>query len=312
MASPRDVFQSIMTRLGCARMILLRSFGRGEHPTVMELVSRTQKDAIKDAMGRSPKLMARLDHEERAKMVSLLTNCRFSDDHLQELLAIAAPHKQPRLPSQKFFPNILGYFLQSEWDKMAEGRNIVGVMDTVVNRLLELGGRNMSEPCAASLLATILFTVGCKGLDDSSKNKLLQFFKLDYKRKARRCPKVDPILEGPSIAPRVDAAVASPLQECLRQRAPCAIPNRCERLANCALQVQQQVCPRDCSDREGVGHEPELWSSNGSAPESGDDAAEPAGAHASQSQSLGSSSWLATPGPCKSGTTPNYEPIGSP
>ena len=110
MASPRDVFQSVMTRLGCARMILLRSFGWGEHPTVMVLVSRTQKDAIKDAMGRSPKLMARLDHEERAKMVSLLTNCRFSDDHLQELLATAAPrsHKQPRLPIQKFFPQHLG------------------------------------------------------------------------------------------------------------------------------------------------------------------------------------------------------------
>ena len=69
-------------------------------------------------------------------------------------------------------------------------------MDTVVNRLLELGGRNMSEPCAASLLATIMFTVGCKGLDDSSIHKLLQFFKLDYKRKARRCPKVDPYLKG--------------------------------------------------------------------------------------------------------------------
>ena len=68
-------------------------------------------------------------------------------------------------------------------------------MDNIVDRLLQLGGRNISERCATSIVSTIMYMTGIKGLDEKSKSRLLVFFKVDYKRRGRRAAIREPYLQ---------------------------------------------------------------------------------------------------------------------
>ena len=103
-----------MSRLGCARMLLGRSFGKPEHQNV----SRLQSDAIVDLMKTEHKAMECVAPDNRCNMSSLAVACTWAGDDLQKLLPMIEPPapKGPatRPPMQKATPMILNYFTAEE------------------------------------------------------------------------------------------------------------------------------------------------------------------------------------------------------
>ena len=104
-----------MSRLGCARMLLGRSFGKPEHP----IVSRLQSDAIVDLMKAEHEAMECMSPDNRCKMSSLAVAGKWAGDDLQKVLPMIEPPAPKgsthRPPMQKATPMILNYFTAEEW-----------------------------------------------------------------------------------------------------------------------------------------------------------------------------------------------------
>ena len=87
MATEKAQFQVVMTRIGCARLLLTKSKRKPEHP----LISRIQGQAIEEVMGRNPKLMPGLSSEDRGQCLALLTQCAFLEGDMAALLKVVEP-----------------------------------------------------------------------------------------------------------------------------------------------------------------------------------------------------------------------------
>ena len=179
MATHEAQFKAVMTRIGCARLLLARSKGKQGHA----LTSRIQGQAITEALGRNPELLPGLSSEDRGKCLALLSQCAFLEGDMAALLKVVAPprpREKTRLPNQVFFPEVLQYFTATEWATL-NGKDIMACLSLFADRMLQLGGRNCSEQCMAKVLSVSLYICSLMKLDELSKSRLLAFFKLEYK-----------------------------------------------------------------------------------------------------------------------------------
>ena len=192
MSAPRDV----MARLGCARMLLMRSKDTAQHT----IVSRLQADAVCDLMQRQAVDMANMAPDMRAKMGALATAGAWCPVDIAKIMSLVQPPPKPmpvvatRTKMQKFTPNILNYFTSAEWDRM-QGQQSLGVaVDFLITRLHQLGGRCLSEPCKAWCSSLILSLRGLSNCTESTKQQVLEFFKKEYASRGRKAAKVEPCL----------------------------------------------------------------------------------------------------------------------
>ena len=180
-----------MARVGCARLVLGRAQGKPEEA----LVSRVQKDAVLHAMCQ-PGLLPGLDAQGRAAPVANIGQCLFHPEHKAELFMLCEPpapkKKSRKSPSQKYYPQILDFFRASEWSRLQESKDLQGIMSLVIDRVVCLGGKNISERCSAGLVSCMLYMCGAGGLDMECKSRLLGFFKAEHKRRVRRLPARQP------------------------------------------------------------------------------------------------------------------------
>ena len=185
---------AVMARLGCARILLAKALGSPRH----ELVSRTQKDAVLDLLKNNKEALAAMDAEGRAALVTLANSASWYPGHDEEILAflekLVPKPKAPRRPMQTFMPSILDYFTDAEWTKM-QGAQAPQKMDALLSRLVQLGGRNLSEPCKAKLCSLLMHLQGIGAATQGTKKAFLDMFKSEYKRRARKVPDSLPYLE---------------------------------------------------------------------------------------------------------------------
>ena len=157
------------------------------------MVSRTQCDAIIDMMTSHAEDVGKMSPDMRSKMVALATSGAWHQDDLATILSLmAAPKRKAkgsrsRGPMQKATPNIIHYFLLSEWrDFQDKGVNLA--MDYLITRLLQLGYKNVSEPCMAWCASMMLFLAKMNNSPQSVKQRVLLHFKDEYHGRARRAP----------------------------------------------------------------------------------------------------------------------------
>ena len=237
MAASLQQFQMLMARVGCARLIVAKARGKPEE----RLVSRVQKDGVIAAMSKDAGLLQGLSSDDRGKLLALLSQCHFHDDDMKAILTLLSPperEKKQRAPMQKFYPQILHYFREDEWAAMEKARQLHLIAPKIVERILALGGRNVSERCMASIVACMLWMCGAMALDMDAKTRILAFVKAEYKRRVRACRFVGPYLANlpdpdslqeqwpdlwrsvfgidgqPSRSPLITAATALPTMRC--------------------------------------------------------------------------------------------------
>ena len=80
-------FQAIMTRLGCAKMMLAKA----KTPQERKVMSGVQKATLVDLFKKDTKLMRDLEPENRSKMLALLNQCTFAESGMAKLLVLVAP-----------------------------------------------------------------------------------------------------------------------------------------------------------------------------------------------------------------------------
>ena len=191
MAAPPEV----MARLGCARMLLLRSKGTPQHA----IVSRLQADAVIDLMQRQAVAIAAMSTDMRARMAALAIAGAWHPTDLANIMKLLHPPapKQTVVRAQmhKFTPNILHYFTAAEWEQMRSRQQSLGVaVDFLIGRLHQLGGICLSEPCKAWCSSLLLSLHGMANSTESTRKQVLVFFKAEYARRGRKATKVEPFL----------------------------------------------------------------------------------------------------------------------
>ena len=137
-----------------------------------------------------------MDPEARAKVAALVASSVWHPDDMEEIMSRLAPPpgaKASRHPMQKFTPNILHYFTAAEWQSM-KGVRIGAAMDLLTSRLLQLGGRCLSEPCKAWCVSLCLLLNGMPHCTDATRAQVLQHFKKEYARRSRKAAKVDTVV----------------------------------------------------------------------------------------------------------------------
>ena len=87
MAAPPEV----IARLGCARMLLMRSRDTAQHT----IVSRLQKDAVVDLMQRQAVAMAAMAPGMRAKMGALATAGAWCPEDMTNIMSLVQPPPAP-------------------------------------------------------------------------------------------------------------------------------------------------------------------------------------------------------------------------
>ena len=193
---------AIMSRLGCARVLLANKRGTAEHATL----SKLQHDAILDLFTHHEGDMARMNAESRAKMASLASSGSWVPEHLAEILDhISPPEEQavvatrkPRGKMQRATPEILSYFTRSEWDTF-RNQGVRLAMSFLIERLVQLGYTRLSEPCKAWCTSLLLHIAGMDTANDVTKQNILIAFKKDYTRKIRTAHRCE--LEPPLVLP---------------------------------------------------------------------------------------------------------------
>ena len=192
MSAPAEV----MARLGCARMLLMRSKDTTQHT----IVSRLQTNAVVDLMQRQAVAMAAMTPGMRAKMGALATAGAWHPDDIAQIMNLVQPpapvQKEAvvRAKMQKFTPNILHYFTAAEWERM-KGQQSLGVaVDFLISRLHQLGGRCLSEPCKAWCASLLLSLHGMSSSTETTRKQVLEHFKQECSRRGRNAPKVEPFL----------------------------------------------------------------------------------------------------------------------
>ena len=75
--------------------------------------------------------------------------------------------KVKQLPNKEFSPSINNNFTSGEWDRM-ETRDMSAIIELLIHRLLQLGGRNISEKFVAKGVSVILNVSGVYSLYDFS------------------------------------------------------------------------------------------------------------------------------------------------
>ena len=159
------------------------------------MVSRTQCDAIVDMLTCHAEDVGKMSPDMRSKMVALATSGKWHQDDLATILPLMAAPKHKargagsRGPMQKATPTIIHYFLLSEWMEFQDkGVNLA--MDYLITRLLQLGYKNVSEPCKAWCASMMLFVAKMYNTPLCVKQRVLNHFKREYHERARRAPSV--------------------------------------------------------------------------------------------------------------------------
>ena len=190
MAAPPEV----MARLGCARMLLLRSKDTPQHA----IVSRLQADAVISLMQRQAVAIAAMSTDMRARMAALATAGAWHPTDIANIMKFLHPPAPKqivvRAKMQKFTPNILHYFTAAEWEQMRGQQSLGVAVDFLIGRLHQLGGRCLSEPCKAWCSSLLLTLNGMSNCTESTRKQVLEFFKAEYARRGRKATKVEPFL----------------------------------------------------------------------------------------------------------------------
>ena len=177
---------AIMTRLGCARVLLANKRGAPEHSTF----SKLQHDAIIDLFKLHEGDVCGMNAESKAKMASLASSGSWVPEHLASILDHISPPdtevatRKPRGKMQRATPEILSYFTQSEWATF-RGQGVRLAMSFLIERLVQLGYTRLSEPCKAWCTSLLLHIAGMDSASDPTKQNILIAFKKDYMRKVR-------------------------------------------------------------------------------------------------------------------------------
>ena len=186
----------VMARIGCARMLLMRSKDTAQHTIVLRL----QTNAVVDLMQRQAVAMAAMTPGMRAKMGALATAGAWHPDDIAQIMNLVKPpapvQKEAvvRAKMQKFTPNILHYFTAAEWERM-KGQQSLGVaVDFLISRLQQLGGRCLSEPCKAWCASLLLSLHGMSSCTETTRKQVLDHFKQECSRRGRNAPRVEPFL----------------------------------------------------------------------------------------------------------------------
>ena len=143
--TPSPSLQQVFTRIGCARVILARS---SANPLNHQTTSKLQTAVVLEAFAKAHQEMREASSPVRARVQSLVMQCKFEDDDLRNIFAVVeatapVPRKSKR-PNQVFFPSIFDYFTAAEW-KGFEGRGITDAIELLTTCLLDFGGVNISE-----------------------------------------------------------------------------------------------------------------------------------------------------------------------
>ena len=173
--------------------------------TVMELnlvesaqrleVSRSQADAIVEICRREPGLPS-LSDERRDALLSLASRgCWEAQDwqRVSEALSqkkIIQPAKNRR-PLQHWAPNIFSYLTAAGWQEIKASKSMDVAEAIVTRRILELGGRTLSEPTLKCVSSFILRMANPNAtlLPPASKYTFFLQIKKGFRTKARRCGK---------------------------------------------------------------------------------------------------------------------------
>ena len=186
----------VMARLGCARMLLMRSKDTAQHA----IVSRLQADAVVDLMQRQAVEMADMAPGMRAKMGALATAGAWCPGDMAKIMSLVQPpaplprQAAVRTKMQKFTPNILNYFTAAEWDRMQGQQSLGAAVDFLIGRLHQLGGRCLSEPCKAWCSSLLLSLHGLGNATEATKKQVLEYFKKEYANRGRKAAKQEPCL----------------------------------------------------------------------------------------------------------------------
>ena len=151
----------LVPRIGAAKLALEETDGEAR-----DMLSKIQAAAIVEIAAREPGLPS-MSAEIRARLVSLASAAPWRQQDLVAILKSLSPpdvvkkgeaEAQRRRPMQHWAPAILGYFTMAEWNRMLNEHNDTVAREIVLGRVVELGGRNLSEPtmhCLASLLLIV-------------------------------------------------------------------------------------------------------------------------------------------------------------
>ena len=86
---------------------------------------------------------------------------------------------------QKATPNIIHYFARSEWEQFQD-KGVHMAMDYLITRLLQLGYKNVSEPCMAWCASLMLYLAKLGNSPQNVKQQVLTHFKNEYHIRSRR------------------------------------------------------------------------------------------------------------------------------
>ena len=156
----------LRARLDCARLALDQKEGPAK-----TLISSIQAAAVAEILANDPGLKS-ATAESRAKLVDLAATINWAeDDHLKMLELLkqgqdTTKTTNKRSDTQHFAPSFLSYFTEEEWEMFLgsdAGRRADEVFDSLVTRILALGGRCLSERSLQCL--TTVYMVIVLGLE---------------------------------------------------------------------------------------------------------------------------------------------------
>ena len=135
----------LRARIGAARLAL-----GGRAGETRRMISVAQVAAVRALVGRDPGLSS-CDPEARARLIDLATGVAWHEGHLEEVLRLlepleAQPGHRSRKPMQQFAPGIVAYFTEQEWVATLTTKGSAVVNDFLLQRIVELSGRTLSEP----------------------------------------------------------------------------------------------------------------------------------------------------------------------
>ena len=189
-------------RLGAAKVGL-----GGKVCEERRMISRTQVCAIEALASRDPGLNG-VSPENRATLVDFASTTNWHDGDLAKVLKCLEPpqekEKQTRRPGQQFAPGILGYFTDTEWGIMLNPKDKDKTQDLILNRIIQLSGRNLTEPALKFVSSLMIFLANgqqTKWMMVETKKAFYQNVKKEFKAKARYQSKPDPYIVSLPTSP---------------------------------------------------------------------------------------------------------------
>ena len=163
-------------------------------PEARVIFSKIQAAAIAELVSQNG--LESISSECRASLVCLASDAPWAPGDLVTVLKALSPPepidgsaktKKKRSSTQVWAPAILGYIPANLWEQLHSCTNWVESQDFLINFVLSLGGRCLSEPTSKCLtsLSLLVTDPNARLLPIASKEAAFQKFKREFKKRAR-------------------------------------------------------------------------------------------------------------------------------